>query len=92
MVYPPLPPPRENLEKKITLENSLGKEQPPSIIEGRSTVISKKMISIRKERNSETTIRSMVEKRNPQVKHPGNALTVARKVISGMSVDPRQKP
>ena len=56
------------------LINPLGKSQ-PSIIESRGT---RPMISIRKE-----------NPRNPFHKHPANATTVERKVISRMSAEPK---
>ena len=40
-----------NTERKIPLRDFIGKEQHPSIIESKSPATSKKMISIRKERN-----------------------------------------
>ena len=72
----------------ITLESSLLKEQPPSIIENRSTITSKMMISIRKERSPDP----LVNMENPYLKHLDNVSTVERKVILEKSVDLRPNP
>ena len=60
MAYLPQPHPRENQGKK----NTLGKEQPLSIIEViRSPATSGEIISIRKARNPKITIRSIIKER-----------------------------
>ena len=81
MVYLLQPYPRENknTKRKVPLRNSIGKEQHPSIIESRSPTTSKKMISIRNERN-------------PHQRHQENASTVEREVISGNSIEIRPNP
>ena len=81
MVYLPQPHPRENpnTERKVPLENSIGKEQHPSIIENKNPATSRKMISIRKERN-------------PHQRHQENASIVEKQVISRKSVEIRPNP
>ena len=81
MVYPQSSP-KENpsTEEKNPLRNSIGKEQPPSIIENRSL---KQMIYIRKE--------SPNPQENSYPKHQENALTVVREVISGRCENRRSK-
>ena len=71
--------PRRNpsTKERNPLKSPLGKKQ-PSIIESIGT---RPMISIRKE-----------NLKNPFHKHPANASTVERKVISRMSVEPKPSP
>ena len=56
-------------------------------------VTSAGMISIRKERNPEITIRSMVKERTLHKEHPAkvNVTSVEKEVTTGMSVDPKPK-
>ena len=76
MAYHQLSLPKGSTSTKESnpLKNLLGRSQ-PSIIESRGI---KPMISIRKE-----------NPKNPFHKHPANATTVERKVISRVSVEPR---
>ena len=76
MAYPQssLPKGSTSTKKRNPLKNPLG-ENLPSIIGSRGI---KPMISIRKE-----------NPRNPFHKHPANASTVERKVISRVSVEPK---
>ena len=92
MAYLPLPHPRENPRKK----NTLGKEQPPSIIEViRNLATSIEMISISKVRSPEIITRSIVKEKiqhkKLSIRSITNVISVARKVILGLSVNPKVK-
>lgn len=65
------------------LKNFLGEDQPPSIIEIKSMVTFRKMISTRKEIGLKNTTKTVVNQRNPQAKHltKEHALSVVRRVI-----------
>ena len=79
MAYPQsnLPKGNPSTKERNPLKNPLGRNL-PSTIESRGT---RPMISIRNENS-----------RNPFHKHPVNATTVERKVISRVSVEPRPSP
>ena len=81
-------------KRKSREKNTLGKEQPLGIIEViRSPVTSIEMVSIRKARNPEITIKAIVREKIQHKKHLirkiVNVISVARKVISRMSVNPK---